>query len=106
MTYEPTTFYGLIGLVIINLSAIINSALKERKRNRSQKKNGASLEEVKVLTKNIDTKVDNLNINMAQLSTEVKGIKNNCRQTTRRFEKGINENRRDILEVVKAAKKS
>lgn len=106
MPYEPTTFYGLIGLVIVNLSAIIISALKERKRNRSQRKNGASLEEVKVLTKNIDTKVDNLNINMAQLSTEVKGIKNNCRQTTRRFEKSINENRRDILEVVKAAKKS
>jgi len=106
MPYEPTTFYGLIGLVIVNLSAIIISALKERKRNRSQEKNGASLEEVKVLTKNIDTKVDNLNINMAQLSTEVKGIKNNCRQTTRRFEKGINENRRDILEVVKTAKKS
>jgi len=106
MTYEPTTFYGLIGLVIINLSAIINSALRERKRNRSEKKNGASLKEVKVLTKSIDTKVDNLNINMAQLSTEVKGIKNNCRQTTRRFEKSINENRRDILEMVKTIKKS
>jgi len=104
MPYEPSTFYGLMGLVVVNISAIVISFLKERARNKHQQKNGKSIEEVRKLTKAIDSKVDSLNINMAQLTTEVKGIKNNCRQTTRRFEQAIETNRRDILEVVKTKK--
>jgi len=101
MPYEPSTFYGLLGLVVINISAIVISFLKERTRKKSQEKNGEAIIEVRKLSKNIDSKVDALNINMAKLTTEVKAVKNNCKLTTSRFEKAIETNRRDILEVVK-----
>jgi len=96
--YGAETLYGLIGLAIANITAIIITTIREGRRKRKQESNGEVLS-------SIDQKLDTLTVSTAQIRTEIKSIKQNCSRTTSRFSKEITENREKIFSLARNNKK-
>lgn len=94
---EPLTTAGIIAL-IINGGAMW---IREWKKGKVEKGNNKDLKEIRKKTDCIDEKVGHIKTNVATIKTSMDDIKDNCKQTTTRFERAINGNRKEILEIAK-----
>lgn len=94
---EPLTTGGIIALIVSGGAMWI----REWKKGRSSKDNNNYLKEIKEKTK----KIDNIDKNVAVISTAVKSLQNHCQLTTKRFDEAINGNRKEILEMAKDRKR-
>lgn len=98
---EPMTMLGLGGLAITNITAIIIVLIKERRRSKTMKSNGRTMEDVRTIVNLVNKKIEDVRRDMASVSTDIQAMKNYCQLTTGRFEQEITQNRRDILGLTK-----
>jgi len=92
---EPITLGGIGALIVSGVAMWI----REWRRGRNEKTNGTDLKEIKDDVKSTMTKVNDIGTDTATIKTDVKGIKEHCTQTTQRFEKAINDNRKNLFEI-------
>ena len=92
---------GLMGLVLSN----IGMWAREIYKHKDWKQKNGDIGDIKEIVNSIDNKTDDIDKGLAEVKTEVLGIKSNCLTTVGRFEKGLATHSQQILDMAKNNRK-
>jgi len=97
---EPITTYGILTLVLSTGGLWIREFFKYkslRKNNGGLQRIEGDVKEIKASTKSLDGRAQTTEKDVGIIKTEVKNIGDNCKK----YENGITQNARDILNLHK-----
>ena len=104
---EPQTGAALAGAIFV-LANVLLFWIREWYKNKTWRKNGNHLREIKAEVKNtndkidcVDKKVGQTNIKMAEVKTVVDAQGKQCRNTVNRFDRVISEHNKTIISLAR-----
>ena len=97
MSTDPISISTLIAIG----GGIVAYAIREAKKTKTEKSNNGDIKEIKKSTGEILTFLNKVDKNLGIVSTDVENMRKNCKATTERFEKDIDESREDIKSLLK-----
>ena len=92
----------LVGLMLSN----IGMWAREIHKHKDWKQKNGDIGDIKEIVNSIDNKTDDIDKGLAEVKTEVMGIKSNCQMTVGRFEQGLATHSQQILDMAKNNRRS
>ena len=103
--------YISIGTLITVIGGIIAFVIRERSKDKEEKKSNGHLSAVKKTVDGMNGKIDTLDLKVDRIENKVTAVKvvaeerkEFCKQTVARFEKAIVQTQKEVLDIAKRAK--